>query len=201
MYDFYITSLDIRIVTIPVLGIHFGLICHCGEVCMESKPDMVAGIIDDIRRVFQVLTEQSRRIEHETNLTGPQLWVVKILKDTSPMKVSDLARSMYLHPATMVGLLDRLEVKGLLKRTRSDKDRRVVFIDLTEQGRELEINSPEVVQNLLVKGLESIGMNDLELISGGLNRIVTILGVQGAPPKLIMTSDINMPKRRRKVSI
>lgn len=168
---------------------------------MESKPDMVAGIIDDIRRVFQVLTEQSRRIEHETNLTGPQLWVVKILKDTSPMKVSDLARSMYLHPATMVGLLDRLEVKGLLKRTRSDKDRRVVFIDLTEQGRELEINSPEVVQNLLVKGLESIGMNDLELISGGLNRIVTILGVQGAPPKLIMTSDINMPKRRRKVSI
>jgi len=53
------------------------------------------------------------------------------------MKVSDLARRMYLHPATMVGLLDRLEAKELLKRTRSDKDRRVVFIDLTDQGREL----------------------------------------------------------------
>lgn len=168
---------------------------------MKLKPVMVAGIIDDIRRVFQVLTEQSRKIEHETSLTGPQLWVVKILKETSPMKVSDLARRMYLHPATMVGLLDRLEAKGLLKRTRSDKDRRVVFIDLTEQGRELEINSPEVVQNLLVKGLEALTGQKLKMISDGLVEVVTILGAQDVLPQLIMSSEVNAPKRRRKDSI
>lgn len=165
---------------------------------MKLKPVVVADIIDDIRRIFQVLTEQSRKIEHETSLTGPQLWVVKILKETSPMKVSDLARRMYLHPATMVGLLDRLEAKSLLKRTRSEKDRRVVFIDLTEQGRELEINSPEVVQNLLVKGLEKIGAKELKLISEGLDQIVNILGAQGVPPKLIMSTEVNAPKRRKK---
>lgn len=165
---------------------------------MKLKPVMVADIIDDIRRIFQVLTERSRKIEHETSLTGPQLWVVKILKETSPMKVSDLARRMYLHPATMVGLLDRLEAKNLLKRTRSEKDRRVVFIDLTEQGHELEINSPEVVQNLLVSGLEKLTVPDLKVISGGLEQIVTILGAKDVPPQLIMSSEINVPKRRRK---
>lgn len=165
---------------------------------MKLKPVMVADIIDDIRRIFQVLTERSRKIEHETSLTGPQLWVVKILKETSPMKVSDLARRMYLHPATMVGLLDRLEAKNLLKRTRSEKDRRVVFIDLTEQGHELEINSPEVVQNLLVSGLEKLTVPDLKVISGGLEQIVTILGAKDVPPQLIMSSEINAPKRRRK---
>ena len=167
---------------------------------MKLKPVMVAGIIDDIRRVFQVLTEQSRKIEHETSLTGPQLWVVKILKETSPLKVSDLARRMYLHPATMVGLLDRLEAKGVLKRTRSEKDRRVVYIDLTEQGRELEINSPEVVQNLLVKGLEALTGQKLKMISDGMGEVVNILGAQDVPPQLIMSSEINAPKRRRKVS-
>ena len=165
---------------------------------MKPKEVAVAGVIDDIRRIFQVLTEQSRKIEYETSLTGPQLWVVKILKETSPMKVSDLARRMYLHPATMVGLLDRLEAKCLVKRARSEKDRRVVFIDLTEKGRELEINSPEVVQNLLVGGLEKLTAQELKVISDGLERVVTILGAKDAPPQLIMSAGINAPKRRRK---
>lgn len=165
---------------------------------LNSKKIRVAGIIDDIRRIFQVLTEQSRRVEQETGLTGPQLWVVKLLQVNSPMKVSELARGMYLHPATMVGLLDRLEVKGLVRRTRSDKDRRVVFIDLTEQGQELVEKSPEVVQSLLVKGLEVLAEQNLKVISEGLGQVVKIFGAQDTPPKLIMCSEINMPKRRRK---
>ncbi len=163
---------------------------------MRKKTDLIEGIIDDIRRIFQALTEQSRRVGYETNLTGPQLWVVKLLKETSPMKVSDLARRMYLHPATMVGLLDRLEVKGLLKRTRSEDDRRVVYINLTEQGRELEVNSPEVVQNLLAKGLEGLAGQELSVISESLGQIVHLLGVQDVPPQLIMTAKIKVPKTK-----
>lgn len=166
---------------------------------MKSKSVMVAGIIDDIRRVFQVLIEQSNKAENETNLTSSQLWVVKILNETSPMKVSDLAHRMYLHPATMVGLLDRLEAKGLVKRTRSEKDRRVVHIDLTEQGHELETHSPEVVQSLLVKGLEGLTGQKLAIISYGLEHIVNILGVKDVPPHLILSPEINAPKRRKKV--
>ena len=165
---------------------------------MKQKPVMIANVIDDVRRVFQVLIEQSKKIEHETQLTGSQLWVVKLLKEASPMKVSDLARRMYLHPATMVGLLDRLEAKGLLRRTRCEKDRRVVYINLTEKGDELEVNSPEVVQNLLVKGLEGVAGRELKTISEGLGHLVRILGVQDAPPKLLMSSEVNLPARKKK---
>lgn len=165
---------------------------------MKQKPVMIAHVIDDVRRLFQVLVEQSKKIEHETNLTGSQLWVVKLLKEASPMKVSDLARRMYLHPATMVGLLDRLEAKQLLKRTRCEKDRRVVYINLTEKGNELEINSPEVVQNLLVKGLEGLAGREVKTISEGLGYLVRILGVQDVPPKLLMSSDVNVPSRKKK---
>ena len=70
---------------------------------IKSKSTMVAGIIDNIRRVFYVLAEQSRKAEHETGLTGSQLWVVKLLDGGSPKKVTELARRMYLHPATKIG--------------------------------------------------------------------------------------------------
>ena len=166
---------------------------------MKSKSVLVAEIIDDIRRIFQVLTEQSKKAENETGLTSSQLWVVKILKITSPMKVSDLAHHMYLHPATMVGLLDRLEAKGLVKRARSEQDRRVVHINLTDQGRDLEIHSPEVVQSLLVQGLERLIGQKLATISEGLAEVVGILGVKDVPPHLILSSEINSPKRRKRV--
>jgi len=159
---------------------------------------MVAEIIDNIRRIFYVVAEQARKAEHQTGLTGSQLWVLKILEEVSPLKVTDLARRMYLHPATMVGLLDRLEAKGLVQRIRSDEDRRVVHIVITEQGRELVQNAPMVAQSLLVEGLEPLTEKKLKVTSDGLEQIVNILGVQEEPPNLIRSADVNMPKRRIK---
>jgi MarR family transcriptional regulator, organic hydroperoxide resistance regulator len=165
---------------------------------IKSKSTMVAGIIDDIRRIFFELAEQARKAEHEAGLTGSQLWAIKILDESSPMTVTELARRMYLHPATMVGLLDRLEAKGLVQRTRSDRDRRVVHVRITAQGLELVQNSPEVAQRLLVEGLEPLTERKVKSISIGVDQIVKILGVQKEPPKLIHSSEVNLPGRRRK---
>ena len=168
---------------------------------IKSRSTMVAGILDDVRRMFYVLAEQSRKAEHDTGLTGSQLLVVKLLDEESPMKVTDLARRMYLHPATMVGLLDRLEIKGLVQRIRSDKDRRVVHVSITDQGRELVRISPEVAKGLLVQGLEPLTDKKVKAISDGLELIVNLLGVQEVPPKLIHSSNVNLPGKRRKPAV
>ncbi len=89
---------------------------------------------------------------------------------------------MYLHPATVVGIIDRLEVQGLVSRTRSRTDRRVVEIDLTPLGVTLVAEAPEVFQGVLLKGLGSLSMDTLREIAGGLDKLVTILGVQETPP-------------------
>jgi MarR family transcriptional regulator, organic hydroperoxide resistance regulator len=126
------------------------------------------------------------------------LWVIKLLEESSPMKAADLARRMYLHPATMVGLLDRLEAKQLIKRTRSSVDRRVFHIELTDQGRAVVGNSPEVVQSLLVKGLEKHTVPKLANITEELSEITKILGIQEMPPRLIMSTETNLPRKRKK---
>ncbi len=164
---------------------------------MEKSPSLVAGIIDNLRRVFQVVNEQSKMAEHETGLTGPQLWAIKIIANSAPIRVSDLARKMYLHPATVVGIIDRLESRGLVERTRSTTDRRVVEIALTIQGNEKVMQSPEVAQGLLVKGLESLPEKKLANISYGLEHLVSILGAQDMPPQLILSPEVNLPQKNR----
>jgi len=85
------------------------------DMNMAKKSAVVSEIIDDIRRVFQVVNEQSKKAKRETGLTGPQLWAIKTIAELSSVRVSDLARRMYLHPATVVGILNRLELQGLIK--------------------------------------------------------------------------------------
>lgn len=107
--------------------------------------------------------------------------------------VSEIARRMYLHPATVVGILDRLEKQGLVIRIRSTEDRRVVRVELTRQGRALVKKAPEVAQGLLVAGLEKLNTNKLVNINEGLDQMAGILGAQNIPPRLLLSPEVNRP--------
>jgi MarR family transcriptional regulator, organic hydroperoxide resistance regulator len=167
---------------------------------MSEKSKLVSDIIDNIRRVFQAVNEYSKKAERETGLTGPQLWAIKVIAEGAPIKVSEIARRMYLHPATVVGILDRLEGRELVTRTRSREDRRVVEIEMTDQGRDLLTRSPEVAQGLLVKGLETLSTEKLGRLDEELLLLVKILGAQEIPPKLLLSSEVNLPKEKESKS-
>jgi DNA-binding MarR family transcriptional regulator len=164
---------------------------------MEEKPCMISSIVDNLRRVFQVVHGHSKKVERETGLTGPQLWAIKVIADSAPIRVSDLAARMYLHPATTVGILDRLEKKGLIARVRSQQDRRSVAVSLTESGSQVVAKAPEVAQGLLVSGLERLSSRKLKMVDSGLAQMVEILGAQEIPPQLILSPEVNLPEARR----
>ncbi|GFO70220.1 MarR family transcriptional regulator [Geomonas limicola] len=165
-------------------------------MAVDTKSRRVAEIIDNIRRVFQVVNEHSKRAEKETGITGPQLWAIKTIAEFAPIKGAELARRMYLHPTTVVGILDRLEARGLVVKNRSTVDRRIVEVELTEQGKALVASAPEVAQGMLVKGLEPLPDRTLLKISDGLDELVRILGAKELPPNLILSSEVNAPVKR-----
>jgi MarR family transcriptional regulator, organic hydroperoxide resistance regulator len=165
---------------------------------MPQKAKVVSEIINNIRRVFKVVNEHSKRAKRVTGITGPQLWAIKIIGDMSPVRVSDLADRMYIHPATVVGILDRLESKGLVKRVRSTDDKRVVKVELTDVGKKLVKKAPEVAQGLLVAGLEVLTFKKLQNIAQGLDELVHILGAQKLPPRLILLPEVNVLKKNKK---
>ena len=165
---------------------------------MSTNPDTVSEIIDNLRRVFQVVNGQSKKVERETGLTGPQLWAIKTISQGAPIMVSEIARQMYLHPATVVGILDRLEKQDLVTRMRSQEDRRVVRVELTARGAALVKKAPEVAQGLLVSGLETLPITRLKNIAEGLDQLVALLGAQGIPPQLMLSPEVNRSTKKTK---
>ncbi len=150
---------------------------------MKKQRDSIPEIIDNLRRVFQIITEYSKTAERSIGLTGPQLWAMKILSNSAPLHVSCLARQMFLSPATVVGILDRLENKGLVTRVRSKEDRRAVDLHLTVKGRDVAAKVPEVAQVMLVKGLEGLSDEQFSHVDEAMQQIVQMLGAEHITPQ------------------
>lgn len=53
-----------------------------------------------------------------------------------PLTAKELATATGLRPAATTALIDRLEAKGLLRRSPSPDDRRRVLVEMTEEGRD-----------------------------------------------------------------
>jgi DNA-binding MarR family transcriptional regulator len=126
-------------------------------------------------------------------MTGPQVWAMKVIAESAPIRVTDLSRRMYLHPSTVVGILDRLEQQAQVARTRSKKDHRVVTVALTAKGRETASKVPVIAQGLLLSGLKGLSDAELSTVSEGLRMLVGILGVEGMPPPLLLSPGVNVP--------
>ncbi|MDD5105382.1 MAG: MarR family transcriptional regulator [Desulfuromonadaceae bacterium] len=150
---------------------------------MQHNPGAVTDIFDNVRRIFQALSEYSKTAEKSTGLTGPQLWALKLLATTTPMRVSDLACQMFLRPPTVVGILDRLEAKKLVTRTNSKKDRRVVEVQLTEQGIRVVAEAPAVAQSVLMKGLNDLTQEQFACIEEGMKLMTKVLDAEHLTPQ------------------
>ena len=71
----------------------------------------------------------------ELNLTAPQGMLIGILIHNGKMKITDLSEKLGLSSSTVSGIVDRLEKQEMVTRTRSLEDRRVVFVDVTDDFR------------------------------------------------------------------
>jgi DNA-binding MarR family transcriptional regulator len=98
--------------------------------------------LEDLGRSFKGVMAAVRRLRgRETQRPGElsfaQYSLLFGLGDGGELSVRELAVAADLAPATVTQMLDSLEAAGLVERVRSQRDRRVVLISLTERGAEL----------------------------------------------------------------
>lgn len=80
-------------------------------------------------------TRLYRPLLGELGLTYPQYLVLITLSEGEGLMVKDIGARLFLDSGTLTPMLKRLEVAGLVARTRDDKDERQVQVSLTEAGR------------------------------------------------------------------
>jgi DNA-binding MarR family transcriptional regulator len=94
------------------------------------------------------LVRSYRLLLEPLDLTYPQYLAMLVLWQQSELNVKELGEKLHLDSGTLTPLLKRLESKGLVSRTRSQQDERVVQIGLTEQGKKLKAEASHIPMSI-----------------------------------------------------
>ena len=83
---------------------------------------------------YQAFEAYSGAHVRKLGLTSAQFDIVATLGNTPGMTCKELGEKTLITKGTLTGVLDRMEMRGLIRRSPSDADRRQVFVALTPQG-------------------------------------------------------------------
>ena len=134
------------------------------------RPDSSVGLL--VKRAYQSILLQADRALAEHGLTHAQWVPLYRLHRDGPCTMACLAREQGQDPGAMTRAIDRLEAKGLVGRSRSDDDRRLVTLALTDAGRQLAEGVPPVLAQVLNQHLAGFSHDEWQLLLALLKRLV-----------------------------
>ncbi len=91
-----------------------------------------------LNRTLDAIMPRFRRIFLEAGLTEQQWRVLRVLWDLNEVTFREMADLTLIASPSLLGVINRLEARGLVSRRRSTSDRRAVDISLTAEGRSIE---------------------------------------------------------------
>lgn len=127
------------------------------ECCIEEVGDMVKKLV----RVFQLFERDQIKI---FGVTTSQCYCLLELLKSEKLTMFELSQKMNLNTSTMTRIVDNLVRDGLILREKDDKDRRVVLLLLTENGRNTANRLNESINLYYKKTMENLPEGELDTI-------------------------------------
>ncbi|MGG3800500.1 MarR family winged helix-turn-helix transcriptional regulator [Metabacillus fastidiosus] len=90
-----------------------------------------------LMQTSRVIQERIRDDMTKNNLSITEFSVLEVLFHKGTQTIQQIGKSILVSSGSMTYVIDKLEQKGLLKRTACPEDRRVIHVVLTDDGLEL----------------------------------------------------------------
>jgi DNA-binding MarR family transcriptional regulator len=136
----------------------------------------VDNILEDMIQIFPIFQKKLLRMDLggvTGNLTRLHLAIMGMLSRGS-MSVTELANSVMMTKSQMTHLIDQLVRQSIVERRPDEKDRRVINLSLTEQGRVLLDDAKQKVQENIRQALAGLTTDDRRAMSGALKTLKDI---------------------------
>jgi DNA-binding MarR family transcriptional regulator len=126
----------------------------------------------------EMLTAVGRELEADRKLAplglsaAQFIIIASLAKAEGPMSASDLCKGISYDAGAMTRMLDRLESKGLIRRTRSAEDRRLMHLELTDEGRAAWPRMREISMSVANRYLRGFTKAEARQLEGFLGRML-----------------------------
>lgn len=135
---------------------------------MKKELEIIAGV----RKIIRAVDIYSNRLKEKYGLNSSQLACLDYLNKYGSNSISELGKMVNLSPSMLTSIVDQLESRLLVERVRSDKDRRVIKIEITEHGKSILDQAPTFLHKKLELALEKLGEKESDKILHSLNILI-----------------------------
>ncbi|MDV7104805.1 MarR family transcriptional regulator [Vibrio sp. TH_r3] len=135
-------------------------------------------VLVSLRQIIRAIDLHSKKLSKESGLTGPQLILMRSIRELGEVTIRQLSNHTNMSPATATTILDRLERNNLVERVRSTTDKRKVHANLTEKGNLLLSNAPLPLQESFINKLQSLDEWEQSLLLSSVQRIAGMMNAE-----------------------
>ncbi|HTW40361.1 MAG TPA: MarR family transcriptional regulator [Thermoplasmata archaeon] len=136
----------------------------------RPSPDEVAEMFRD---AFTVIRRRQRSILERSDLSLSE-WSALHLCVQGGARAREIADAVGLTPAAVTDIIDRLQRRRLVHRTRDPRDRRAIRIELTETGRRLHREASRQMMRFFSATVERLAPKEYEALATGLRALVRV---------------------------
>ncbi len=147
-------------------------------------PSASDNVMIALRKIIQAIDLNSRQLVKRVGLTGPQLVILREISSIDEVTAGEIAQAVSLSQATVTGIMDRMEKRGLIARKRSEHDKRKIMIRITDAGQDIVESAPPLMQEAFTQRFTSLPAWEQTMILSALLRLVSIMDaktIQAAP--------------------
>lgn len=154
------------------------------SVVARAGPSGPASELADL--IHHVVRSSLHRLHptlEEEGITMGQFWALHLVSALAGASVGGVARHLGVSAPTACASLDQLETAGLVRRHRSERDRRSVVLSVTPRGRRVEARVWAEVARLMAGASEGVSTDDLAVTVRVFRELAGRLAAPGAPPE------------------
>lgn len=139
---------------------------------LGPRRELVSAIADRLTAMYarRHPWKGDRVARHGVSMTHFQTMLQ--LADGHPRTVSALAQALDASLPSMSGIIDRIEARGLIERVRSRDDRRCVFVELTQAGRDWLCERETMRREVIERVLAHLDTDQLERLGRSLDDLI-----------------------------
>ncbi|MFM0054729.1 MarR family winged helix-turn-helix transcriptional regulator [Paraburkholderia phytofirmans] len=125
-----------------------------------------------INKARNLLINEMDAALKDLDITSQQMGILLSMRRGIATTPLELSRLLGIDTGLMTRMLDKLEIKGLLERSRSIEDRRVVNLKLTKEGEAIAAQLPEIAPVVLNRRLKKFTKAEFEELRRLLNKFL-----------------------------
>jgi len=110
--------------------------------------------------VLRKMKKEWHKQLYEINPT--QYLILKALIHGGPQKATELAETLQITPGAITGASDKLVSEGYAERKGAKEDRRVVYLEITDKGKQLTASLIENQNKVMAKFFEGLPEEDID---------------------------------------